>query len=63
MAGPYELALTGGNLQPGEQIIVKPGPMKGMTGEFIAQRSQKQLILRPESIGCSTIVDVGAAYI
>ncbi|WP_439697083.1 UpxY family transcription antiterminator [Mucilaginibacter sp. AW1-7] len=63
MASPYELEVTEENLQPGEKIVIKAGPLKGMTGEIIAQRSQKQLILRLESIGCSIIVHVAASYI
>src|SRR5476651_898117 len=45
MASPYELEITEENLQPGEKILIKAGPLKGMTGEIIAYRSQKQLIL------------------
>ena len=63
MASPYELEVTEEDLQPGEKIMIKAGPLKGMTGEIIAQRSQKQLILRLESIGCSIIVHVAASYI
>jgi transcriptional antiterminator RfaH len=63
MASPYELEITEEDLQAGEKIILKAGPLKGMTGEVISQRSQKQLILRLESIGCSIIVHVAASYI
>jgi transcription antitermination factor NusG len=63
MASPYELEVTEQDLQPGEKIMIKGGPLKGMTGEIISQRSQKQLILRLESIGCSIIVHVAASYI
>jgi transcription antitermination factor NusG len=63
MASPYELEITEENLQTGEKIMIKAGPLKGMTGEIISQRSQKQLILRLESIGCSIIVHVAASYI
>jgi transcriptional antiterminator RfaH len=63
MASPYELEITEEDLQPGEKIILKAGPLKGMTGEVVSQRSQKQLILRLESIGCSIIVHAAAAYI
>jgi len=63
MASPYELEVTEEDLQPGEKIIIKAGPLKGMTGEIISQRSQKQLILRLESMGCSIIVHVAASYI
>jgi transcription antitermination factor NusG len=63
MASPYELEVTEEDLQPGEKIMIKAGPLKGMTGEIISKRSQKQLILRLESIGCSIIVHVAASYI
>jgi len=63
MAGPYELEVTEENLQPGEKIKVKAGALKGMTGEIISHRSQKQFILRLESIGQSIIVHALASYI
>ncbi|MGZ3758009.1 MAG: UpxY family transcription antiterminator [Mucilaginibacter sp.] len=63
MASPYELEITEENLQPGEKIIIKAGPLKGIEGEIIAYRSQKQLLLRLEKLGCSIIVNVAAALI
>jgi transcriptional antiterminator RfaH len=63
MASPYELEITEENLQPGEKIMIKAGPLKGIAGEIIAYRSQKQLILRLESLGCSIIVHVSASLI
>jgi transcriptional antiterminator RfaH len=63
MASPYELEVTEENLQPGEKIIIKAGPLKGMPGEIIAYRSQKQLILRMESLGCSIIIHASVSLI
>jgi transcription antitermination factor NusG len=63
MASPYELEITEEDLQPGEKISIKGGPLKGMTGEIVSIKSQKQLILRLESIGYSIIVHVAASYI
>ena len=63
MASPYELEITEEDLQAGEKIIIKAGPLKGITGEVISYRSHKQLILRLESLGCSIIVNVAAALI
>ena len=63
IASSFELEITEEDLQPGEKIIIKAGPLKGMTGEVVSLRSQKQLILRLESIGCSIIVLVAASYI
>jgi len=63
MASPYELEITEEDLQPGEKIKIKAGALKGMTGEIVSRRSQKQLILRLESIGYSIIVNVTASLI
>ena len=63
MTSSLDLEITEEDLQPGEKIIIKAGPLKGMTGEVVIYRSQKQLILRLESIGRSIIVHVAASYI
>jgi transcriptional antiterminator RfaH len=63
MASPYELEITAEDLQPGEKIMIKAGPLKGLTGEIISYRSQKQLALRLENLGYSIIVYVAAALI
>jgi transcription antitermination factor NusG len=63
MASPYELEITEEDLQPGERIIIKAGPLKGLTGEIISYRSQKQLALRLENLGYSIIVHVAATLI
>lgn len=63
MASPYELEITEDDLQPGEKIIIKAGPLKGITGEIISYRSQKQLMLRLDSLGFSIIVHVAASLI
>ena len=63
MASPYELEITEDNLQAGEKIMIKAGPLKGMIGEIIAYQSQKKLILRLDNLGCSIIVHVAANII
>ncbi len=63
MASSLELEITEENLLPGEKIIVKAGPLKGMIGEIISYRSQKQLALRLESLGCSVIVHIAASLL
>ncbi|WP_179415185.1 UpxY family transcription antiterminator [Mucilaginibacter sp. E4BP6] len=63
MASPYELEITEDNLQAGEKIMIKAGPLKGMIGEIIAYQSQKKLILRLDNLGCSIIVNVAANII
>jgi transcriptional antiterminator RfaH len=63
MASPFELEITEENLQPGEKIIIKAGPLKGISGEIISYRSQKQLVVKLESLGCSIIVHMAAQLI
>lgn len=63
LASSLELEVTEEDLQPGEKIKIKAGPLKGITGEIIAYRSQKQLLLRLENLGCSIIVNVAASLI
>ncbi len=63
MASPYELEITEENLQPGEKIIIKAGPLKGIKGEIVSYRSQKQLALRLENMGLSILVNVSVALI
>jgi len=63
MASPFELEITEENLQPGEKIIIKAGPLKGLTGEIISYRSQKQLVLRLENLGYSIIIHMAASLI
>lgn len=63
MASACELEITETALQAGEAITIKAGPLKGMKGEIIEYRNQKQLVLRLDAIGCSIIVHVAASLI
>ncbi|RFZ95309.1 UpxY family transcription antiterminator [Mucilaginibacter conchicola] len=63
MASAFEMEVTEENLQPGEKITVKAGPLKGISGEMVAYRSQKQLLIRLENLGQSIIVNAPAALI
>ena len=63
MASPYDLEVTEENLQPGEKIIIKAGPLKGLQGEIVSYRSQKQLLLRLDNMGLSILVQVAPSLI
>ena len=63
MASPVDMEVTEEDLQPGEKITIKAGPLKGLTGEIISYKSQKQLLLRLENLGCSIIVNVATSLI
>jgi transcriptional antiterminator RfaH len=63
MASPYELEVTEEDLQPGESVVIKAGPLKGFKGEVVSYRSQKQLILRLENLGFSIVVNAATSLI
>jgi transcriptional antiterminator RfaH len=63
MTSPFELEITEEDLQPGEKIVIKAGPLKGLIGEIISYRSQRRLALRLENLGYSIIVHVAAELI
>jgi len=63
MASSLDLEITAEKINPGEKVIIKAGPLKGLTGEMISYRSQKQLALRMENLGYSIIVNVAASLI
>ena len=63
LASSYDLEVTEENLQPGEKIIIKAGPLKGMQGEIVSHRSQKQLLLRLDNMGVSILVQVAPSLI
>lgn len=51
-----QLEVTEENLAPGEKIIIRAGPLKGMMGEVVSYRSQRRLALRLEKLGCSLLI-------
>jgi transcriptional antiterminator RfaH len=63
MASPYEFEITEDDLQPGERVIVKGGPLKGLNGEIISYRSQKQLAIKLENLGYSIVINIAASLI
>jgi transcriptional antiterminator RfaH len=63
LSGAEDIAITEEHLQPGEMVRVKAGPLKDLEGEVVNYRTQKQLALRFESIGCSIIIHVGASLL
>ena len=63
LASAVDIEITEENLLPGEKVKIKAGPLKDMEGEIVEYRTQKQLALRFDSIGCSIIIHVAASLI
>ena len=58
-----ELQVTAEHISPGEKIMIKAGPLIGLAGELVRYQSQKQLIVRLESLGQSILVTATAAFV
>jgi transcription antitermination factor NusG len=43
------------DLQPGEQVLVIKGPLKGLTGELITVDGKSTIAIRIERLGCATV--------
>lgn len=43
------------DLQPGEQVQVIKGPLKGLTGELITVDGRSSIAIRIERLGCATV--------
>lgn len=63
LSNDLELEITAEHIAPGEKIIMKAGPLKGFTGEFVSYKSQKQLVIRLENMGQSILVNAAAALV
>lgn len=49
------VSFTNENIQPGEQIIVIKGTLKGLTGEMIEQHGKARVSIRIENLGYATV--------
>jgi len=63
LTSSLDIEVTEEALQPGEQVRIKAGPLKGMAAEVVAYRSQKSLALRFENMGCAVIIHTAASFI
>ena len=58
-----DLEVTSDHISPGEKVVIKAGPLIGLTGEMVSYKSQKQLIIRLENLGQSILVNAHAALV
>lgn len=66
-----KLLLTGGDdlevndfeVSPGEKVIIKAGPFKGILAELVSLKSGKKIVLRLQNLGCSININTSLAYI
>lgn len=63
LANSTDLELIEYDISPGEKILIKAGPFKGITAELVSLKSKKSLILRLEQLGCSINIHTSMAFI
>ncbi len=63
LANDVEMEVTSEHIAPGEKVIIKAGPLIGLSGEMVRYQSQKQLIVRLENLGQSILVNAAAAFV
>ena len=63
LANTTDLELIEYDISPGEKVLIKAGPFKGMIAELVSLKSKKSLILRLEHIGCSINVRTSMEFI
>ena len=64
------LLSTGGDLElieheisPGEKVLIKAGPFKGIIAELVSLKSKSRLILRLQNLGYAIEIQTSMAYI
>jgi transcription antitermination factor NusG len=63
LANSTDLELIEYNISPGEKVLIKAGPFKGITAELVSLKSKKSLILRLDQLGCSINIHTSMAFI
>lgn len=63
LANSTDLELIEYNISPGEKVLIKAGPFKGITAELVSLKSKKSLILRLDQLGCSINILTSMAFI
>ncbi len=63
LANSTDLELIEYNISPGEKVLIKAGPFKGITAELVSLKNKKSLILRLEQLGCFINIHTSMAFI
>lgn len=63
LAKSTDLELIEYNISPGEKVLIKAGPFKGITAELVSLKSKNFLILRLDQLGCSINIHTSMAFI
>lgn len=63
LATDQELEMLDFEINPGTKVLIKAGPLKGMTAETVKYKGKKHIILRLDNIGVAFELKVATAFI
>ncbi|TCC92247.1 UpxY family transcription antiterminator [Pedobacter frigiditerrae] len=63
LANGTDLELIDYNISPGEKVLIKAGPFKGIIAELVSLKNKKSIVLRLENIGYSILINTSMAFI
>jgi len=63
LANGSDLEILNFEISPGEKVIIKAGPFKGILAELVSLKHNKKIILRLENLGYSIHINTSLAYI
>ncbi len=63
LANAEDLEVITHEISPGEKVLIKAGPFKGIMAELVSLKSKKSIVLRLQNLGYSIQINTSMAYI
>ena len=63
LANSADLEVSEFEVLPGEKVIIKAGPFKGILAELVSLKNNKKIILRLQNLGYSIHINTSLAFI
>lgn len=58
-----ELEITTSPVEPGDKVIIKAGPLKGILAELVSLKKNKKIVLKLQSLGFSIYINTSLSFI
>lgn len=63
LASGTNLEVLNFEITPGEKVLIKAGPFKGIVAELVSIKSKKTIVLRLQNLGYSIVISTSLAFI
>jgi transcriptional antiterminator RfaH len=63
LANSTDLEIIDYEIEPGEKVLIKAGPFKGIIAELVSLKSRKNIVLRLQNLGYSIHINTSMAFI